>query len=53
VKASLPAKDLKELIVWLRANPNKPSAGVATVGYLAMMSFGVPAGAQRANQPEK
>jgi tripartite-type tricarboxylate transporter receptor subunit TctC len=27
-KASLPANDLKELIVWLRANPNKASAGV-------------------------
>ena len=30
VKASLPAKDLKELIVWLRAKSNKASAGVAT-----------------------
>jgi tripartite-type tricarboxylate transporter receptor subunit TctC len=32
-KASLPANDLKELIVWLRANPNKASAGVTAVSY--------------------
>jgi tripartite-type tricarboxylate transporter receptor subunit TctC len=32
-KASLPATDLKELIAWLRANPNKALAGVATVSY--------------------
>ena len=38
-KAFLPAKDLKELIVWLRANPNKASAGVATVGYRMLMAL--------------
>jgi tripartite-type tricarboxylate transporter receptor subunit TctC len=38
-KTSLPAKDLKELIVWLRANPNKASAGVATVGYRMLMAL--------------
>jgi tripartite-type tricarboxylate transporter receptor subunit TctC len=27
-KKALPAKDLKELIAWLKANPNKASAGV-------------------------
>jgi tripartite-type tricarboxylate transporter receptor subunit TctC len=27
-KLALPAKDLKELIAWLKANPNKASAGV-------------------------
>jgi tripartite-type tricarboxylate transporter receptor subunit TctC len=38
-KASLPAKDLKELIAWLRANPNKASAGVIAVGYRMMMAL--------------
>src|SRR6516164_6419766 len=38
-KAPLPAKDLKELIVWLRANPNKASAGVTTVGYRMVMAL--------------
>jgi len=32
-RASLPATDLKELLTWLRANPNKASAGVTTVSY--------------------
>jgi tripartite-type tricarboxylate transporter receptor subunit TctC len=27
------ANDLKELIVWLKANPNKASAGIATVAH--------------------
>jgi tripartite-type tricarboxylate transporter receptor subunit TctC len=29
-RRALPAKDLKELIAWLKANPNKASAGIAT-----------------------
>ena len=36
-KASLPVRNLKELIAWLRANPNKSSAGVLTVGYRVLM----------------
>jgi tripartite-type tricarboxylate transporter receptor subunit TctC len=31
-KKAVPASDLKELIAWLKANPNKPSQGVAGVG---------------------
>jgi tripartite-type tricarboxylate transporter receptor subunit TctC len=38
-KASLPASDLKELIAWLRANPNKASAGVFAVIYRALMAL--------------
>jgi tripartite-type tricarboxylate transporter receptor subunit TctC len=31
-RKTMSAKDLNELIAWLKANPNKVSAGVATVG---------------------
>jgi len=31
-KKSMPAADLKELIAWLKANPDKASAGIAGVG---------------------
>ena len=31
-KKNLPANDLKELIAWLKANPDKASAGIAGVG---------------------
>jgi tripartite-type tricarboxylate transporter receptor subunit TctC len=31
-KKTLPANDLKELIAWLKANPDKASAGVAGIG---------------------
>jgi tripartite-type tricarboxylate transporter receptor subunit TctC len=34
-KKSMPAKDLKELIAWLKANPDKASQGTAGVGNLA------------------
>jgi tripartite-type tricarboxylate transporter receptor subunit TctC len=38
-RTSLPAKDLKELIAWLRANPNKASAGVIAVSYRMLMAL--------------
>jgi tripartite-type tricarboxylate transporter receptor subunit TctC len=38
-KASLAAKDLKELIASLRANPNKASAGVIAVSYRMLMAL--------------
>ena len=41
-KKALPAKDLKELIAWLKANPDKASIGVPAVGgtgHLAGLSF--------------
>jgi tripartite-type tricarboxylate transporter receptor subunit TctC len=31
-KKAMPAKDLKELVAWLKANPDKASAGTAGVG---------------------
>jgi tripartite-type tricarboxylate transporter receptor subunit TctC len=41
-KKSLPADDLKGLIAWLKANPDKPSVGIAGVsatGHLSGISF--------------
>jgi tripartite-type tricarboxylate transporter receptor subunit TctC len=41
-KKALPAKDLKELIAWLKANPDKASIGIPAVGgtgHLAGLSF--------------
>jgi tripartite-type tricarboxylate transporter receptor subunit TctC len=39
-RKDLPAKDLHELVVWLKANPNKVSAAVATAGIrLLAMNF--------------
>ena len=41
-KKDLPANDLKELIAWLKANPDKASIGIAGVGgtgHLAGLSF--------------
>jgi tripartite-type tricarboxylate transporter receptor subunit TctC len=38
-RASLPAKDLKELIAWLRANPNKASAGVLAASRRMVMAL--------------
>jgi tripartite-type tricarboxylate transporter receptor subunit TctC len=34
-----PAKDLNELIAWLKANPNKASVGITTAGYRLAAAF--------------
>jgi len=38
-KKTMPAKDLRELIDWLRANPNKASAGIAIASYHLLTAF--------------
>jgi tripartite-type tricarboxylate transporter receptor subunit TctC len=38
-KKTMPAKDLRELIDWLRANPNKASAGIAVTSYHLLTAF--------------
>jgi tripartite-type tricarboxylate transporter receptor subunit TctC len=38
-RKTMPAKDLNELIAWLKANPNKASAGVANVSYRLLIAF--------------
>jgi tripartite-type tricarboxylate transporter receptor subunit TctC len=38
-KKTMPAKDLRELIDWLRANPNKASAEVVTAGWHLLTAF--------------
>ena len=48
-KKNLPANDLKELIAWLKANPDKASIGIPAVGgtgHLAGLSFLKEIGAQ-------
>lgn len=35
-RKTIPAKDLRELIAWLKSNPNKASAGVFTVSFRLM-----------------
>src|SRR5262245_32848144 len=38
-RKTMPARDLRELIDWLRANPNKASAAIAITGYHLLMAF--------------
>jgi tripartite-type tricarboxylate transporter receptor subunit TctC len=38
-KRTMPAKDLTELIVWLKANPNKASAGITTASFSLVTAF--------------
>jgi tripartite-type tricarboxylate transporter receptor subunit TctC len=38
-RKTMPAKDLHELIAWLKANPDKASAGITTVGFRLMNVF--------------
>src|SRR5215467_1316303 len=38
-RKTMPAKDLNELIAWLKANPNKASAGIAATSYRLITAF--------------
>jgi tripartite-type tricarboxylate transporter receptor subunit TctC len=38
-RRTMPAKDLNELIAWLKANPDKGSAGVTNGGFRLLMAF--------------
>jgi len=38
-RKTLPANNLRELIAWLKANPNRASAGIQTVGFRLLMAF--------------
>jgi tripartite-type tricarboxylate transporter receptor subunit TctC len=38
-RKTMPAKNLNELIAWLKANPNKASAGTTTVGFRLLNVF--------------
>jgi tripartite-type tricarboxylate transporter receptor subunit TctC len=38
-RKAMPAKDLKELVAWLKANPNKASAGIAVTSFRMETAF--------------
>src|SRR5262249_50899284 len=38
-RKTMPAKELNELIAWLKANPNKASAGIATTSTRLITGF--------------
>src|SRR5271169_746322 len=38
-RKTMPAKDLRELIAWLKANPDKASAGIAAPGFRLLAAF--------------
>jgi tripartite-type tricarboxylate transporter receptor subunit TctC len=38
-KKTMPAKDLKELITWLKANPSKASVGVTSLAFKVLVAF--------------
>jgi tripartite-type tricarboxylate transporter receptor subunit TctC len=38
-RKTIPANDLRELIAWLKANPNKASAGIAAISFRLVAAF--------------